>query len=109
MKIDETLKVEPMVEEKVFTVSEFLDSLNEILKPHRVIVRGEVGEKMADYRERNGYIYFNLLDKNNSLLKCDVSGTVIKSLGIELEPGLEINVIGYPEIRKKWGELKGLN
>jgi exodeoxyribonuclease VII large subunit len=106
MKISQVLKVEPVIEERVFTVSEFLDFLNKILVSHRVIVRGEIGEKIADYRERNGYIYFNLLDENNSMLKCDAFETVIENLGIELESGLEIKVIGYPEIRKKWGELK---
>lgn len=49
MKINQSLKVEPVIEEKVFTVSEFLDFLNKILVPQRVIVRGEIGEKIDEY------------------------------------------------------------
>ncbi len=103
MKINQILKVEPVIEEKVFSVSEFLDSLNEILKPCRLIVRGEIAEKMNNYPR---YTFFNLLDKDGSILRCFAWKKVIENLGIELEPGMEVKVIGYPEIRKDRGELK---
>ena len=103
MKINKSLKVEPVIEEKVFTVSEFLDFLNKILVPQRVIVRGEIGEKIDEYPN---YTFFNLLDKDGSILKCFAWGEVIEVLGIPLEGGMEIRVIGYPEIRKERGELK---
>jgi exodeoxyribonuclease VII large subunit len=103
MKINEILKVESRVEEKVFSVSEFLDFLNEVLKPCRAIVQGEVGEKVNNYPN---YTFFNLLDKDNSILKCFAFQEVIEKLGIGLEAGMEIKVIGYPEIRKNRGELK---
>jgi exodeoxyribonuclease VII large subunit len=103
MKINQSLKVEPVIEEKVFTVSEFLDFLNKILVPQRVIVQGEIGEKIDKYPN---YTFFNLLDKDGSILKCFAWGEVIEVLGIPLEGGMEIRVIGYPEIRKERGELK---
>ena len=103
MRINQSLKVEPIIEEKVFTVTEFLDFLNEVLKPCRAIVQGEIGEKIHSYPN---YVFFNLLDKNNSVLKCFARREAIESLGIEIEPGMEIKVIGYPEIRKERGELK---
>jgi exodeoxyribonuclease VII large subunit len=102
MKINQSLKVEPIIEEKVFSVSEFLDFLNEILVPQRVIVQGEIGEKMNNYPR---YSFFNLLDKDGSILKCFVWREVIEILGVDIEPGMEIRVIGYPEIRKNRGEL----
>jgi exodeoxyribonuclease VII large subunit len=102
MKINQFLKAEPIIEEKVFSVSEFLDFLNEILVPQRVIVQGEIGEKMNNYPR---YSFFNLLDKDGSILKCFVWREVIENLGIDIEPGMEIRVIGYPEIRKNRGEL----
>jgi exodeoxyribonuclease VII large subunit len=102
MKINQSLKVEPIIEERVFSVSEFLDFLNEILVPQRVIVQGEIGEKMNNYPR---YSFFNLLDKDGSILKCFVWREVIETLGIDIEPGMEIRVIGYPEIRKNRGEL----
>jgi len=102
MKINQSLEVEPIIEEKVFSVSEFFDFLNEILVPQRVIVQGEIGEKMNNYPR---YSFFNLLDKDGSILKCFVWREVIETLGIDIEPGMEIRVIGYPEIRKNRGEL----
>jgi exodeoxyribonuclease VII large subunit len=89
--------------EKVFSVSEFLGFLNEVLKPCRAIVQGEIGEKISNYPR---YVFFNLLDKDGSILKCFVWREVIDNLGIDLEPGMEIKVIGYPAIRKERGELK---
>ncbi len=103
MKIDQTLKGESKIEERVFSVSEFLDFLNNILKPCRAVIQGEIGEKVYNYPN---YTFFNLLDKDNSILKCFTWREVIESLGIELEPGMEIKVIGYPEVRKDRGELK---
>jgi exodeoxyribonuclease VII large subunit len=102
MKTNQSLKIEPIVEEKVFSVSEFLDFLNEILVRERVIVQGEIGEKMNNYPR---YSFFNLLDKDGSILKCFAWQEVIEALGIEMKPGMEIRVIGYPEIRKNRGEL----
>lgn len=103
---DKYLKFESLIKEKVFTVSQFLDFLNQILKPCQVVVKGEVGEKINDYRKRNGFVYFNLLDEKGSKLSCSAFRTIFDNLGIELRPGLEIKVIGYPEIIKKWGILK---
>jgi exodeoxyribonuclease VII large subunit len=102
MKTNQSLKIEPIVEEKVFSVSEFLDFLNEILVRERVIVQGEIGEKMNNYPR---YSFFNLLDKDGSILKCFAWREVIEVLGVEMKPGMEIRVIGYPEIRKNRGEL----
>ena len=91
------------IEEKVFSVSEFLDFLNKILVSQWAIVRGEIGEKIDKYPN---YTFFNLLDKDGSILKCFAWSEVIEALGIPLEGGMEIRVIGYPEIRKEKGELK---
>lgn len=92
-------------QEKIFNVSEFLDFLNNQLLNCRAIVQGEVGEKISDYKNR-GFAFFDLLDKKGSILKCFVWRDKIENLGIELEAGMEIRVIGYPEVRKKNGELK---
>ena len=103
MKTNQILKTESAIEERVFSVSEFLDFLNNVLRPCRAIVQGEIGEKVYNYPK---YTFFNLLDKDNSILKCFTWKEVIEGLGIELEPGMEIKVIGYPEIRKDRGEFK---
>jgi len=90
-------------EEKIFTVSEFIDSLNEILVAQKVVIQGEIGEKIDCYPR---YSFFNLLDKNkDAILKCFVWQNRLKDLGINLEPGMEVKVSGYPEIFKKRGSL----
>lgn len=103
MKIDQTLKAESKIEERVFTVSEFLDFINEALRPCRAIIQGEIGEKINNYPR---FTFFRLLDKNNSILECFTWREKIESLGMELESGMKIRVIGYPEVRRDKGELK---
>lgn len=103
MSVYHFLKIESFSEDKVFSVSEFLDFLNRTLRPCQAIVRGEVGEKISFYPQ---YLFFSLLDKNDSVLKCFVVQEVLEKLGLPLEPGMEINVFGYPEVRKNRGELK---
>jgi len=58
MKINQFLKVEPAIEEKVFSVSEFLDFLNKILIPQRAIVQGEIGEKIDSRPKYSVLIYW---------------------------------------------------
>jgi len=103
MQIREIITTKDLRSEKVFTVSEFLEFLNNILRPCQAIVKGEVGERIDSYPR---YTFFNLLDAQNSVLKCFAFKEVILNLGVELTPGMEIKVIGYPEIRKNRGELK---
>ncbi|MDD3735528.1 MAG: exodeoxyribonuclease VII large subunit [Candidatus Pacebacteria bacterium] len=94
--------LEPAPKEKIFTVSEFLDFLNTLIIPQQVIIKGEVGKPINSYP---AYTFIKLLDKEGSLLECFIRNDVIDSLGIPLEEGTEIKVVGYPEIRKRKGEL----
>ncbi len=103
MQVREIVNIKNVSPEKIFTVSEFLEFLNNILTPCQATIKGEVGERIDSYPD---YTFFNLLDKKKSILKCFAFKEVILSLGIPLEPGMEIKVTGYPEIRKNRGELK---
>ena len=92
------------VNQKIFKVSEFLDFLNSLLVPQKVIVQGEIGAKMAQYPK---FTIFNLLDKDNeAILPCFIWRSKIEELNIDLEEGMEIQVLGYPEIRKPKGEFR---
>ena len=85
--------------QKIFKVSEFLDFLNSLLTSQKVIVQGEIGAKMAKYPK---FTIFNLLDKDNeAILPCFVWKDRIEELNIDLEEGMEIQVLGCPEIRKE--------
>jgi len=95
------LEVNNKTKEKVFSVSEYLDFLNNILKYHSVTIRGEVGEKLFKYPK---YTFFNLLEKE-AILQCFVYQDVIEKVGVALKGGMEIMIIGYPRIYKKTGAL----
>ena len=90
-------------EEKIYTVSEFLDFLNEKLIPCLSVVRGEVGEKLSIYPN---FTFFDLLDKKGAILRCFVWKNALDNLGMPLTAGMKLDVFGYPEIRKDKGELK---
>lgn len=90
-------------QEKVFTVSEFIDTINEILFTEKVIIRGEIGEKISQYPS---YSFFYLLDKNeNAILKCFIWQKLLNISGVELKSGSEVIIEGFPEIFKKRGDF----
>ncbi len=95
------MDISNLLKDKIFTVSEVIDLLNEIMKPCRVTVKGEVGEDINMYP---GFGFFKLVDKEGSTLPCFAFRNVFEDT-IELKPGMEIKVSGYPEIRKKRGSF----
>ncbi len=102
MDLGKSEEIKLLSKEKIFTVSEFLDFLNNFLTFREAIIQGEIGSKINSYPK---YTFFNLLDKNGSILKCFTWNEAIEKLGIIFKEGMEIKVIGYPEIRKDKGEL----
>lgn len=90
-------------QEKIFTVFEFVDSINRILIAQKAIIQGEIGEKISCYPK---FSIFYLLDKNKeAMLKCFIWKNQLDTLGIELKPGLEVKVGGSPEVVKKRGDF----
>ena len=88
--------------EKIYSVSEFLDYLNDKLIGEEIKLKGEVTS--VDKRER--VIYFNLKDKKDgSVINCLIFRYQYAVSGIELEIGNEIVVSGYAEIYKPMGKL----
>jgi len=86
--------------EKVFTVSEFIDSINNLIRK-KVIIQGEIGEKIDRYPR---FSFFKLLDKNKeATLPCFVWQSKLEELGVMLKAGIEIKVEGYPVVRPKNG------
>ncbi len=89
------------MEEKEFTVSEFIDFLNSILTPRRVVVVGEIGERVNEYPN---YLYFKLLDlKEKAMLDCFIWRRDLEKSGIDLKPGTKIKILGFPKIYKPNG------
>ncbi|MFH0792224.1 MAG: exodeoxyribonuclease VII large subunit [bacterium] len=103
METTKTEKLSKSENEIVFTVSEFLEFVNEILRIRKAAVKGEVGEKIGKYPSG---IYFNLIDKQEAVLKCFIPAWMNRNIGVDLKPGMEIVVVGYPTIWRKSGDFK---
>ncbi|RJQ28762.1 exodeoxyribonuclease VII large subunit [Candidatus Parcubacteria bacterium] len=89
--------------DKIFSVSEYIEFLNEYLKPTECVVQGEVGEKISKYPN---FSFFNLIDtKDKSSIQCFATVSALRTLGGELAPGMEIRVEGRASVFKKNGGL----
>ncbi|MFH1706139.1 MAG: exodeoxyribonuclease VII large subunit [Patescibacteria group bacterium] len=89
-------------EKKVYSVSEFIDFINELLVPNQAIVQGEISQ----FNPRDGYAFFTLIDKDEeAALNCFVWQRKLDSFGVELKEGLELKVAGLPKIFKRSGRF----
>ena len=89
-------------EEKIFSVSEYIDYVNSLLTPHQATIRGEVGR----VDRRDGYTFFTLLDADGkALINCLVWQSKLESFAIDLQEGLELYVAGHAEIFKRRGSF----
>jgi len=88
---------------RIFSVSEYIEFLNQYLKPVESVIQGEVGEKISKYPN---FSFFNLIDTiDKSSIQCFVTAPVLRALGDELTPGMEIRVEGRAAVFKKNGGL----
>jgi exodeoxyribonuclease VII large subunit len=90
-------------EQKIFSVSEFIELLNIGLKRSKAKIVGEVTEvKIAS----SGHAYFTLKDeKDGSVLNCIVWKSKYFLFGIRLEVGMKLICSGYPEVYAALGKL----
>ena len=90
--------------EKVFSVSEYLDSINFILKKEKSKIVGEIFG-LQEYVGRS-YMYFSIKDKKDqSTIKCFMWKKDYDISGIKLEEGLEVVLTAYPSVYKPNGGL----
>jgi len=88
--------------EKLYSVSDYLDQLNEYLESKPARIQGEI----SSIDDRANYLFFTLKDKTDeSVLKCFMWERDYRLYGIELEIGMEIIIAGYPKVYKKNGGL----
>lgn len=92
-----------MALEKVFTVSEYLDYLNEIFKVDAgVQVSGEV----SSWKVYPSGIFFSLKDKTNeSVMDCYIHPFEYRVLGIKVEEGMDVKVTGAGYLYKPKGRF----
>lgn len=91
-----------IVNEKIFTVSEYLDLVNEVLVSQRVIIQGEAGR----IDDRGNYTFFTLLDKEKEgVINCFTWNDRLSDFGVELVEGLELQVEGFGRVFKRRGSF----
>lgn len=89
-------------EDKIYTVSDYLDVLNYKLSQAEAVVKGEI----SSVSFRNGHAYFAVKDKGDeSLLNCFMWARNYEMSGVDLIEGMEVIIHGTPEIYKPYGKL----
>ncbi|HOX30600.1 MAG TPA: exodeoxyribonuclease VII large subunit [Candidatus Paceibacterota bacterium] len=93
----------PQTKKDIYTVSEYVELLNQKIKPLTVKVIGEVSEAKLG---PTGHMYFSLKDEKNGFV---ISGAIWRSryelYGIKLAVGLKIVASGHAEIYGPSGRL----
>jgi len=86
---------------KVFSVSEYIDLLNDKLKSFAVKIIGEISEiKFGP----TGHAYFKLKDKKDeSVIDCVIWKRQYDFYGIELKKGIEIIATGHSNVHSQYG------
>lgn len=80
---------------KIYSVSEFRKEINELLEQVTVAIQGEV----SDFHiSQNRFVWFSLVDEKGAVLQCF---TLTFQLGVPLEDGMEVRVLGSPTIFTK--------
>lgn len=84
---------------RIFTVSEFIEHINNIFVEEEMIIEGEV----TDFKISQGkWVFFDLKDKN-AKIGCFL--TVFQMRGAPIEDGMKIRIFGYPKIHPKSGRF----
>jgi len=90
------------IAEKIFSVTEYLDLVNELLTPLKVSVEGEI----TDLKILPQWVFFSLKDaETGSLLRCGLHSGVYRRLGVNVEEGMMVKVEGYGKLAPKTGNF----
>ncbi len=90
-------------EDRLITVSEYLELINEYIKPLNFSITGEI----SSVSDRAGNaVFFSVSDeKEQAVLECVIWRGVYRNLGFKLEKGMRIKMSGYPNVYKPSGKL----
>lgn len=93
-----------MIDPEIFSVSQYLDKINILLKSERAKIIGEVSG-IQEYPGRS-YLYFSVKDKKDqSTVKCFMWKRDYTISGVTLKDGMEVVVTAYPSIYKPNGGM----
>jgi len=90
------------LEEKIFSVTEYLELVNEFLSPLKVFVEGE----MSDLKILPQWVFFSLKDvETGGVLRCGLHTGVYRRLGVQIEEGMLVKISGYGKISSNTGNF----
>ncbi|MBI2426817.1 MAG: exodeoxyribonuclease VII large subunit [Candidatus Kerfeldbacteria bacterium] len=84
---------------KVYTPSEFIYAIRDVLHEYPVAIQGEV----SDVHTNQGRLVFFELKDENSRVQCFLLMHELARIGIELKDGEEIRVLGHPSLYVRSG------
>lgn len=91
------------MEDKIFSISEYIEVLNSGLKGYRAKIIGEVSEIKTG---PTGHVYFSLKDEQDgAVMSCIIWRSNYSLYGIELQVGMKITASGCPNIYAPSGRL----
>jgi exodeoxyribonuclease VII large subunit len=91
------------IEDKVFTIAEYIEVLNVFFKSQSVKIIGEICELK---RAASGHVYFTVKDKENpGSLDAIMWSRNYALCGIALEVGMEVILNGHPNVYPNNGRL----
>lgn len=91
-----------ILKNNIFTVSEYIEFLNNFLEGCEARIEGEVNQVK---KSSKGHVYFSLKDKNGSVLDCVIWGYYYRLCGLNLEEGMNVIVSGIPNVYAPTGRL----
>ena len=92
----------PYLGEKVITVTDFTKLINLLISDiEPVWIEGEI-IGLKNWKDR--MVFFDIKDES-SLLHCSLYFSRLQSIGINLEDGMKIKVMGEPQLRANRGEF----
>ncbi len=90
------------IEEKIFSVEEYLTLVNELLGPLKVFVEGEI----SDLKVLPQWVFFSLKDvESGTVLRCGLHAGAYRRLGVNVEDGMTVKVFGYGKLSPKTGNF----
>lgn len=90
-------------EDRILTVSEYLDLVNEYLKPLNFSIIGEI----SSVSDRAGNtVFFSVSDEEEqAVVDCVIWRNIYRNLGFKLEEGMQVKINGHPNIYKPRGSF----
>ncbi len=90
-----------MNNEKVLSVSQYIENVNQKLKACHSKIVGEVSEANVG---PTGHVYFYLKDhKDESVIKCVIWKFKYNTFNVEIKEGVKIIISGSPNLHSKYG------